>query len=76
MGASAAGLQEPEPPLFLLRPHHVEATNKEKIYEFYSAEKEKEKSFAENSAAAGQKRGEIINAPSSGGRSEHRKHLH
>lgn len=45
MGASAAGLQEPEPPLFLLRPHHVEATNKEKIYEFYSAEKEKEKSL-------------------------------
>lgn len=45
MGASAAGLQEPEPPLSLLRPHHVEATNKEKIYEFYSAEKEKEKSL-------------------------------
>lgn len=45
MGASAAGLQEPELPLFLVRPHHVEATNKEKIYEFYSAEKEKEKSL-------------------------------
>lgn len=67
MGASAAGLQEP--PLFLVQPHHVEATNKENIYEFYSAEKKRAKvcSFAENSAAAGRKHGEIFNVPSTGG---------
>lgn len=39
MGASAAGLLKPKRPLFLVLPHQVEAANKEKIYEFYSAEK-------------------------------------
>lgn len=53
MGASAAGLQEP---LFLVLPHQVEAANKEKIYEFYSVEKEGGKKvciFAEKQRCGG-----------------------
>lgn len=46
-GARAAGLQEPEPPLFLVRaPPCRSHKETEKSYEFYSAEKEKEKGFA------------------------------
>lgn len=55
MGASAAGLQEPEPPLFLVLLHQVEAANREKIYGFYSAEKKWKKVciFAEKQRCGG-----------------------
>lgn len=63
---------------FCFAPTMSRQQTKKRFMNFTVQKKKRKKvcSFAENSAAAGQKRGEIINAPSSGGRSEHRKHLH
>lgn len=74
MGASAAGLQEPQPPLFQALAHQTK-----KRFMNFTVQKRNGKKFAslqKNSAAVGRKCGEIINAASSGDRREHRKHLH